>query len=85
MSIQRRGVPANRLNKLASASRFNDKREPPLRLGDLVRLNSGGIIMQVVDAIPGDPMIVVGFRLKNGSVMEWAIVREAVHRVRNLW
>jgi len=76
------------LRKIAPVSAFVDEREPELRLGDVVRLNSGGPPMLVVDALPGADEIIVAYRLhKNGklTVNEWPIGRVCVHRVRGLW
>lgn len=91
MSLPRRGVfPANRrLSRISGAGTFTDAREPPLEVGDIVRLNSGGINMLVVDAWPGSPLITVAFKVRGEkgaiAVREWDVARAVVHRVRDAW
>jgi len=46
---QRQPVPVSRLALVASASTFQDPREPKLRIGDRIRLNSGGPVGLVVE------------------------------------
>src|SRR6476620_4328956 len=48
---KRESLGGRNFTLLASASGFKDEREPPLRLGDIVQLNSGSPRMMVVDTV----------------------------------
>lgn len=54
--------------------------EPPLRLGNVVRLNSGGPTCMVVD-FGADTDIVVAWLDENAAAREWTFPRTCVHRV----
>jgi hypothetical protein len=49
MPIGRSPFDPKHLSLVARASDFQDSREPPLRIGDRVQLNSGGPVSLVVD------------------------------------
>jgi uncharacterized protein YodC (DUF2158 family) len=79
MSLSRRRFNASDLALVASAEGFADTREPPLRLGNLVRLNSGGPTMVVVD-IQGLAAI-CAWRARDGKTHEHSFPVACVHRV----
>lgn len=72
-----------RLRKVAQGSSFQDDREPRLRIGDIVRMNSGGPIMLVVDL--NGPRVTTAWRARSGTVYEQKIPSICVHRVRDAW
>ena len=49
MPPRRASFDPKRLSRIARAEEFQDSREPPLRIGDRVQLNSGGPVSLVVD------------------------------------
>jgi len=49
MAVRRQQYLIDQLHLVARGSTFQDSREPPLRVGDWVRLNSGGPACLVVD------------------------------------
>jgi hypothetical protein len=49
MSVKRKLIRADELILVTPAEAFHDSREPPLSIGDRVRLNSGGPPMLVVE------------------------------------
>jgi uncharacterized protein YodC (DUF2158 family) len=63
---------------VASASEFHDWREPPLRIGDVVRLNSGGPACLVVDV---GERIVLSWHDAEGATQEAVLPAACVHRV----
>jgi hypothetical protein len=65
------------LIRIAQASDFRDERDPPLRIGDVVRLNSGGPACLVVDLAGFE--IVVSWR-DVGATREQIFLRSCVHR-----
>lgn len=68
----------NELARVASAESFQDEREPMLRIGDIVRLNSGGPVLLIVDV--GDGEVTAA----SGDVEVVAAVA-CFHRVRDVW
>jgi uncharacterized protein YodC (DUF2158 family) len=79
MSLSRRSIKASDLIQVASAASFADSREPPLSLGNFVRLNSGGPTLMVVD-VAGDS-ITVAWQDRAGAVSEASFLRDCLHRV----
>ena len=79
--LLRRGFKASRLKLIAPREQFQDDREPPLRLGDVVRLNSGGPACLVVD-LPYPKAAILSWDDKNGENHECALPCDCVHRVR---
>lgn len=69
-----------RLIKRAEEFRFDG--EPPIGLGDVVRLNSGGPASLVVDIT--EASVVVAWR-DGGDVVEYRFPTPCVHRVSDLW
>ena len=53
MSLWQRKIKASEIGLVSTAQFFSDPREPALRVGCFVRLNSGGPIMMVVDCEDG--------------------------------
>jgi len=76
--IQRR-INANHLDLIAPADTFADSREPPLVMGNFVRLNSGGPTMVVVD-IDGLTAI-CAWRASERKTREHSFPVACVHRV----
>jgi uncharacterized protein YodC (DUF2158 family) len=76
---QRRFNAMNDLELVAPAESFADTREPPLWLGNLVRLNSGGPVMLVVDV--DDQAAVCAWRNSGGKTLEHSFPVACVHRV----
>lgn len=63
-----------------------EEREPSLRIGDVVKLNSGGPNMLVVDFSDTSPDIIVAWKCRQTKrIKEFSINKACVHRVRNLW
>jgi uncharacterized protein YodC (DUF2158 family) len=81
MSLWRRRIKASDAVLIRSADSFADQREPPLWLGNYVRLNSGGPVMMVVDHDDDCAVVVVSWRDGGGSVCERLIPIACVHRV----
>jgi uncharacterized protein YodC (DUF2158 family) len=79
MSLNRRSIKASDLIRVASAESFMDSREPPLGLGNFVRLNSGGPIMMVVDREAA--FVVVAWKDVDGRTHERRFPVPCVHRV----
>jgi hypothetical protein len=71
----------DRLKLVAYSEEFQDDREPPLRLGDVVQLNSGSPLCLIVD-LPCRNTVVISWRESNGRVQEQPLPRACVHRVR---
>jgi uncharacterized protein YodC (DUF2158 family) len=78
MSVKRAVSPASELTMISPAESFHDAREPPLVIGNRVRLNSGGPIMLVVDI--NDDAVIVAWRDSGGS-REHNFPALCVHRV----
>ena len=76
-SLLSRGFSSTQLNIIASAESFYDPREPPLRIGDLVTLNSGGPVLLTVDADQKSVTVAWGRGKK-----ECVFPRACVHRSR---
>ncbi len=70
------------LRLVATSESFQDSREPDFRVGDLVRLNSGGPIMLVVD-VEGR-QITTSWKSVDG-IEEWTLPRPCFHRTRDAW
>ena len=79
MSLWQRRINASDLVRVHSVEFFADCREPPLSLGNFVRLNSGGPIMMVVDR--DEPFVVVAWRDREGRTHEHCFPAPCVHRV----
>lgn len=68
---------------------FHNKTEPPLRIGDIIKLNSGGPNMLVVDV--EKEKVIAAWKnpspVKDGKsyIIEAPFYKIAVHRVRTLW
>lgn len=76
-------INAEYLNLVQSGDDFQNTAEPDLTIGTIVRLNSGGPAMLVVDFEP-DGKYVCGY--KDGEkTTEITLPRECIHRVRDLW
>ncbi|MDP1630200.1 MAG: DUF2158 domain-containing protein [Caulobacter sp.] len=73
-----RRFSAKAITRVARADSFHDAREPALRIGDVVQLNSGGPAMLVVDF--EDDSVVAAWRTANG-VEEVEFPKPCVHRV----
>jgi hypothetical protein len=71
-------IPANKLTLVAFADSFHDPREPPLFLGNWVRLNSGGPRALVVDE--GINAVTVAWRSDDGA-HEADFPRPCLHRI----
>ncbi len=67
------------LRRIFAAEDFQDNREPPLRLGDIVKLNSGGPRLLVVDLLTAD-RVTTSWRDESGSTFEQEFPRASVHR-----
>lgn len=68
---------------VASRDEFQSPHEPPLALGDIVSVNSGGPKMMVVD-LNGDGIAVVSWRDGEGVPQELSIPLACLHRVSPL-
>lgn len=78
----RKSFRARDLCKVADAESFKIEGEPPLGLGDIVTINSGGPNMLVVDT-DGD-RLTVAWRTPS-NIEEMRLHRDCVHRIRDLW
>jgi len=78
MPLERTPFDPKRLSLVARADEFQDSREPPLRIGDRVQLNSGGPESLVVDLDNGT----VTIAWPNGKSSEAVFPRICVHRLR---
>lgn len=78
MSFHTQSFPPDFLSLIAKAESFQDPREPPLRLGDWVQMNSGGPRSLVVD-IEGD-CFTVAWRTAD-RIIESVLPRACIHRV----
>ena len=65
---------------VAKAEEFQNDREPPLRIGDIVRLNSGGPRCLIVD-LPSGETLTVSWRDHDKKASEHEFPRTCVHRV----
>jgi uncharacterized protein YodC (DUF2158 family) len=69
------------LRLVASSDEYQDDREPPLRLGDVVQLNSGGPLSLVVD-IRDCNTVTIAWRDNKDLAEEAELPRLCVHRAR---
>jgi uncharacterized protein YodC (DUF2158 family) len=76
MPLGRAPIDPKRLSLVARAEEFQDSREPPLRIGDRVQLNSGGPSTLVVD-LDAETVTVAW---QGGEAI---FPRSCVHRVRD--
>ena len=76
MPPRRASFDPKRLSRIARAEEFQDSREPPLRIGDRVQLNSGGLTTLVVD-FDADNVTVAW------NEAEAVFPRPCVHRARD--
>ena len=79
MSLWHRRFNASEIEFVAAAESFGDQREPPLVLGNFVRLNSGGPIMMVVD--PDGQTLIAAWRDNIGKTHEHSFPVPCVHRI----
>ena len=79
MKNNRKSFNNSDLIRLAVSEKFKDQREPPLRIGDLVRLNSGGPVLLVVDF--ENDLLVLAYRSEGGQAVETTLPIACVHRV----
>jgi len=78
MSHKSQSFRTDHLSLVAKAESFQDPREPPLRMGDWVRLNSGGPRSLVVDATTDK----ITIAWKSGDkIAECVLPRDCIHRV----
>jgi uncharacterized protein YodC (DUF2158 family) len=78
--LRRKSVALNRLELVARSEEFQDDREPPLSIGNVVRLNSGGPRTLVVD-LPDEKSLTISWRDPEGSVQEASLPRDCFHRI----
>jgi uncharacterized protein YodC (DUF2158 family) len=78
MRLSQRKINASHLILIAAADSFADSREPPLGLGNFVRLNSGGPTMVIVD-IEG-LTVICAWRDRDGKTHEHGFPVASVHR-----
>jgi len=78
--LKRREIDPDRLRLVASSEQFQDNREPPLRLGDVVQLNSGGPRCLVVDT-DEDNIVTIAWQDSSGIPQEHKLPRACVHRI----
>ena len=79
MSLRGRKFNASDVDRISSAESFADEREPSLKLGNFVILNSGGPIMIVVDL--DGPAVVASWCDRAGQIYEHRFPAACVHRV----
>lgn len=79
--IQRKSVRVDRLEIVARSEEFQDDREPPLYIGNVVKLNSGGPLCLIVDLLDCNT-VVISWRESSGIVQEETLPRVCVHRAR---
>ena len=79
----RRSFEPRRLRLIASRGQFIDEREPPLRIGDIVALNSGGPLSLVVD-VPNCKTVTISWLTAPYAyaACEGTFPIECVHRIR---
>jgi uncharacterized protein YodC (DUF2158 family) len=81
VKLNRQPIRANKLSLVAHSEDFQDPREPPLALGNVVRLNSGGPAMMVVDCA-SEQTVTVSW-MAGGKNHEQDFPRAGVHRIRD--
>ena len=79
-SLTSKKFSARSLVLIAKASDFQDGREPPFRVGDVVRLNSGSPNGLIVDL--NAETIIMAWR-NAGTIAEAQLPVACVHRVRD--
>jgi hypothetical protein len=80
VNVNRKPIPANQLRLVAHSEEFHDEREPPLGIGNRVRLNSDGPQMMIVDISENE--IVASWNVE-GKNHECMFPRACVHRIRD--
>lgn len=80
MSLWRREIKASDIELVQTAETFRDSREPAMRIGDFVKLNSGGPVMMVVDR-PDERVALVAWKDRAAQVHERSFAVPCVHRV----
>jgi uncharacterized protein YodC (DUF2158 family) len=78
MSLKRRAIKTSDIEMVCTAESFRSPYEPPLRLGNVVRLNSGGPPMLVVDVECN--AVIVAWRDGAGATFERRYPTDCVHR-----
>jgi hypothetical protein len=78
--LSHRGLKSNRLQLVAAGEEFHDDREPPLSLGNVARLNSGGPAGLVV-GFPERNTLTLAWRDSAGNSHEANLPRPCVHRI----
>jgi uncharacterized protein YodC (DUF2158 family) len=81
MHAQRCRFRPDQLTLVARGGEFQNPLEPELRIGDAVRLNSGGPRSLVVDL--SDDQITIAWRDATGAACEHTFPRACVHRIRD--
>jgi len=79
--LHHRGFEARRLKLFAGREQFHDEREPPLRIGDVVRLNSDGPLSLIVE-LPDSKTVTVSWREHSGLAIEADFPLACIHRDR---
>jgi hypothetical protein len=79
MPLERKPFSPKRLSLVARAEDFQDDREPPLRIGDRVQLNSGSPVALVVDTDIDTVTLAWG---KDIQIDETVFPRVCIHRMR---
>ena len=77
--IERKRFSIKDLIIINHAEDFRDAREPPLRIGDIVRLNSGSPRWLIVD-LDGQGNVTVSWRADDGEIQEHTLPELCVHR-----
>jgi hypothetical protein len=78
--LRRRAIGSDRLELIAGSEEFRHRREPPLRLGDVVQLNSGGPNCLVVGHDLGN-IVTISWRDSSGKPQEYTLPVACVHRI----
>lgn len=71
------------MRRVGKASDFQIPGEPPLGIGDVVYLNSGGPALLVVD-VNGENLT-SAWRDNHGNIQEMELASVCFHRARNIW
>jgi hypothetical protein len=79
--LRRRAFLASHLKVVATAEQFRDDREPPLRFGYVVRLNSGGPPSLIVDLLDSRT-IAISWLDEQRDTHEMTLPSACVHRIR---
>ncbi len=78
--LRRSVIPANKFTLVHPREHFHNPCEAPLRIGDVVSLNSGSPVFMIVD-LYGSGDAVVSWRSADGGVHERLIPLVCIHRV----